>query len=99
AFAISPLGPLMLGIVFAALVPWVALMLGRQFLGAEKVTGRLDQHTAVQVNHVLLVLMTCIVFVGTILPTVIMSVTGDRLSVGRPGTTAPWRRWPWCCCW
>lgn len=85
AFSISPLGPLMLAIVFAAGVPWVVLAINRrQILGPEKVTGRLDQHTAVQVNHVLLVLMTSIVFVGTILPTVIMSVTGDRLSVGPP---------------
>ncbi|MEO9248242.1 cytochrome c-type biogenesis CcmF C-terminal domain-containing protein [Citricoccus nitrophenolicus] len=85
AFTTSPLGPVLLGIVLAALVPWAVLVHRRRHeLGETTAPSLVSRATALQANRVLLVLVTLVVLVGTTLPSILLAVTGERLSVGPP---------------
>ncbi|MGW9551438.1 heme lyase CcmF/NrfE family subunit [Citricoccus zhacaiensis] len=85
AFTTSPLGPVLLGIVVAALVPWAVLVHRRRHELADTTPPTLvSRATALQTNRVLLVLVTLVVLVGTTLPSILLAVTGERLSVGPP---------------
>lgn len=85
AFSVSPLGPVLLGILLLALASWVWVVIARRdVMGPGEPGAGLDRRTAMQVNHVLLVLTTGIVLIGTLLPTLVLALTGDRVSVGPP---------------
>ena len=85
AFTTSSLGPALLVILIAAAVPWLVLLHRRRRELAEPDGGALlSRGTLLLVNRVLLVLITAVVLVGTLLPTVLEAITGDRLSVGPP---------------
>ncbi|GAA1659251.1 cytochrome c biogenesis protein CcmF [Citricoccus zhacaiensis] len=85
AFTTSPLGPALLVIVVAALVPWAVLVhRRRRELGDTSTPSLVSRSTALRVNRTLLVLVTLVVLVGTTLPSILLATTGERLSVGPP---------------
>lgn len=86
AFSTSPLGPLLLVIVVVAAAAWlIFLFRATRVAGRTRATATsLDRRGAVLLNRVLLLLVTGIVLVGSLLPTVLEALTGDRMSVGAP---------------
>ncbi|MCW4384778.1 cytochrome c biogenesis protein CcsA [Salinibacterium sp. SYSU T00001] len=110
AFSVSPLGPLLLAVLLAAVTGWVVLALhGRSLFHSDARAAVLSRQTALQINRVALALVTLIVLAGSLLPTVVLAVSGDRLSVGPPWyertlaplavvllvvmAVGPWLRW------
>ncbi|RLV56279.1 hypothetical protein D9V41_07575 [Aeromicrobium phragmitis] len=85
AFSVSPLGPLLLGIMAVALLGWLALLLRPGALPrGDEPAPVVSRQTALQINRVLLTAITVIVLVGSLLPTLLMAINGDRISVGPP---------------
>lgn len=83
AFTTSVLGPALLAILVLAILPWAVLMV-RHRRKHTTTAPLVSRGTALQLHRVLLVLIMLVVLVGTVLPTVLFAVTGERLSVGPP---------------
>lgn len=87
AFSTSPLGPVLLTIVVCAAVPWIILTVLRRDVLREpqKQQARLwSRAAALYANHLVLVLVTLMVLIGTILPAVLLATAGQQVSVGPP---------------
>ncbi|GAA1146069.1 cytochrome c-type biogenesis CcmF C-terminal domain-containing protein [Nesterenkonia lutea] len=85
AFTTSSLGPTLLVIVLLASAAWlVPLHRRRRSLAEVSTSPLLSRPNLLRLNRTLLVLIMLVVLVGTLLPTVLEAVTGERLSVGPP---------------
>ncbi|PZR52951.1 hypothetical protein DNL40_09875 [Xylanimonas oleitrophica] len=89
AFTASTLGPLLAGVLAAVLLPWLVLLLRRRPTasatrspGPSRWAGL--RAGALEAQRALLVVVLAIVAVGTLLPTALLLLTGERVSVGPP---------------
>jgi cytochrome c-type biogenesis protein CcmF len=91
AFTTSALGPVLAAVLAAVAVPWVVL-LGRARSPAASPDSARGQGgarsgvraTALDGQRTLLVVVLVVVAVGTLLPTALLVLTGERVSVGPP---------------
>ncbi|GAB3553481.1 cytochrome c-type biogenesis CcmF C-terminal domain-containing protein [Arthrobacter tumbae] len=86
AFSTSPLGPALLLILALAAGAWIinAARAGRVLRRSMSDAPLVSRQTAVLVNRILLVLITGIILLGSVVPTAMLAVTGERVSVGPP---------------
>lgn len=83
AFTVSSLGPLLLVLLVAVTAAWlIPLIRHRSRLVSP--TGRGQGGFGLHVNQILLTLIAAIVTVGTVLPSLVQMITGERLFVGAP---------------
>ncbi|MFC7402809.1 cytochrome c-type biogenesis CcmF C-terminal domain-containing protein [Citricoccus sp. GCM10030269] len=87
AFTTSTLGPALLVILLTALACWaVCMRIGHARPGPAPTPEPpgISRAALLRLNRVLLVLVMLVVIVGSLLPSVLEAVTGERLSVGPP---------------
>ncbi|GAA4725065.1 cytochrome c-type biogenesis protein CcmF [Promicromonospora umidemergens] len=95
AFTTSALGPVLAAVLGGVVVPWVALLMrAGSPIGAPYPAGSVHRAGSVRRGGVrgvaldgqrtLLTVVLVVVAVGTLLPTALLLLTGDRVSVGPP---------------
>lgn len=87
AFAVDPgRGAYMLGFLALAMTAGYGLIIWRATMleSEARLEGALSRETAILANSVLLLVVTAVVFIGTLFPLAVEVVTGQKLSVGAP---------------
>lgn len=86
AFSTSPLGPALLAILALAAGAWIinAARAGKALRSSMLDAALVSRQAAVLVNRILLVLITGIILLGSVVPTAMLAMTGERVSVGPP---------------
>ncbi|MGI5187223.1 cytochrome c-type biogenesis CcmF C-terminal domain-containing protein [Promicromonospora sp. CA-289599] len=89
AFTTSALGPVLAAVLGAVAVPWLVLLGRTHSLAGPVVPGGSGDRggirgTALDGQRTLLAVVLVVIAVGTLLPTALLLLTGERVSVGPP---------------